>query len=233
MREFHEAAAAFDEIGHPASEASVRNNLGALLTRIGDWKGAEENLLEAARLFQRTDATVQLLHPLQNLAELYQAKGDLDAAWERWQQLLESARETGYWNAEVIALCGLGMVRLERGDLEGARAEMKRARKIIHDEAGWSECQEACQLFAARLAAAEGDVLGALSVLERAAEALVERDRYLWATVRLLAGETSSIQDASRAVAMTKEALSTFEELGAEPMRKRCADLLARLEEAQ
>ncbi len=229
-QEFQEAATAFDEIGHPASEASVRNNLGVLLSRIGDWAGAEENLREAARLFQLTDATVQLLHPLQNLAELRQAMGDLDAARDQWEKLLERARETGYWKAEIIALCGLGVVRLERGDLDGARQQMEAARKLMREEEGWSESQEACQLFAARLSAAEGDIERSLQLLESAAEALAERDRYLWAKVRLMEGEISSARDAKGALLPVRQALAAFEELGAEPMRERAADLLARLE---
>ncbi len=225
--EFDAAATIFDEVGDPVNEASVRNNFGALLTRMGEWGRAEENLHEAVRLAQRLDAAARLLHPLQNLAELYQAKGDRESAADHWQRMLEQGAETGYKNEEVIAHCGLGVVRLEEGDLSGARTELETARELMGEPEAWTESREAWELLAARLTAAEGDISGAVRALEAAEAAVSERDRFLWATYRLTHGEIVSLEDPAGAAPIIREALETFDQLGAEPMRRRAATLLA------
>ena len=226
VEEFSAAAAAFDEVGDPVNEASVRNNLGVLLTRIGDFERAEANLQEALRIARRMDATARLLHPLQNLAELHQAKGAWDAAKENWGRFLELAQEMGYWNDEISARCGLGLVHLQERDLEAVRAELEAARELLSDRDTWPESRDACQLLVARLAAAEGDDEGAIQALEAAEETLAQRDRYEWAESRLLHGEIVGRKDVERAASIIEEALETFRELGAEPMRQRAEALL-------
>lgn len=229
IQEFDAAAGAFESAGDPPNAASVRNNLGVLLARIGDWGRAETNLREAIRIAQRMDATARLLHPLENLARLHQLKGDREAAREHWRRLLEKARETGYWNAEIIARCGLGLLDLEEGDLPPARAELDETRRLQRDEDAWTESRQACQLLGARLAATEGDLDSAIELLEAGETALASRDRFHWATFRLAHGEILARKDPERAAPIVREALETFRNLGAEPMRQKAESLLAKM----
>ncbi|NIN70777.1 MAG: AAA family ATPase [Gemmatimonadetes bacterium] len=229
VENFDAAASIFDTVGEPGGEAMVRNNLGPLLTQMGDWAGAEENIREAIRLCLRTDATARLLHPLENMARLHQAKGDADAAQRGWQELLGRAQSMGYWDTEIVARCGLGVLHLEAGDLGGAAAELAAARQLMPEEEEWTDYREDLELLAARLAAAQGEEAKALEILEQAEAGLAESDRYEWATYRLYHGEILSHSDLAQARAIAQEALAVFEQLGAEPMRRRAVALLAQI----
>ncbi len=226
---FDGATAAFGKVGNPNMSASVRGNLGVLLTRRGEWERAEENLREAVRIRRRIDASARLISPLQSLAELHQAKRDTEAAEACWQELLQLARETGYWNAEVVALCGLGTIRLERGDVDGARAAETEARGRVEEPETWSDSREALQMLAARLAEHDGDVAEAVRLMDEAEPQLLMHDRFVWATFRLYRGQLVAREDAVRGAAIAREALSAFEALGAEPMGRRASDFLSSL----
>jgi tetratricopeptide (TPR) repeat protein len=229
VEHFDAAVELFDKVGEPSGEAMVRNNLAPLLTQMGDWGGAEENLRETIRLCLRTDATARLLHPLENMARLHQARGDAEAARAGWQELLERARSMGYWDTEIVGRCGLGVVHLEAGDLASAAAELAAARQLLPDEEEWPDYREDLELLAARLAAAEGDDARALEILGKTEAELAERDRYVWATYRLYHAEIASRCEPARAGPIAREALAVFERLGAEPMRQRAEALLAQV----
>jgi tetratricopeptide (TPR) repeat protein len=221
------AAQAFDDVGAPYHEAGVRNNLGVLLTRLGDWERAEENLREAIRLNVRLDATATLLHPLENLADLFQTTARWQAAREQWQVLLDHAKQAGYWNAEVIARCGIGVAALEQGDLDDARAQESVVRDILLQHEAWSEARAAYHFLAARLEAVAGEHDGALHFLRTAEEELASRDRYTWATFRLLRAQLMATRDGAQAADLAREALAVFEQIGSEPMRARALSLIA------
>jgi tetratricopeptide (TPR) repeat protein len=225
---FQEAAAAFEKVGDPFAAAAVRNNAGALLMRTGDWDRAEATLHQAIGIWERIDAAPRLLHPLQNLAELAHMRGDHDTALTRWHEVLERARSVGYWSAEVIAHCGIGMIRLERGDIDGARAAEGEALSTLPEQESWTESREAFQLLAARLAAAAGETSGAAELLHNAETALESRDRYVWATFRLARAEILADTDRDTALALAREAAETFERFGARPMLERARALAAR-----
>jgi len=227
-RAFGAAAELFDALADPMTEAAVRNNLGQLLLRMGRFHAAEENLIEAIRLARRMDATARLLHHLENMARVQQALGEPERAEEVWQELLDLSTRMGYWAPELVARCGLGFLFLDAGDSDRARAEHRAARSLLRDEA-WAECREDLDMLAARLAAYDGDVQGAIRILEGAESELVSRDPYLWATFRLLHAEFVCLDNATRAGQMVHECLETFSKLGAEPMIERANKLLARI----
>lgn len=226
VKSFEAAASLFDEVKDPRTESSARNNLAQLLIRTGEWEEADENLREAVRLDQRMGATASLLHPLENRARMYEGMGDRAQAQVQWRELLELAGETGYWDTEIVARCGLGSGHLESGDLESARAELRAARELVRDEA-WTEVREDLDLLAARIAAAEGDTAGVLKILESAERELASRDRYVWACYRLYQGELLSGEDDARALEILEEARDVFRRLGARPMIQRADELIA------
>lgn len=226
---FNASASAFDEVGDPINESLVRNNLGILLTRRGEWEEAEANLEEAWRIAQRIEAAAWVLPPLENFAELYEAKGDRETARKYWTDLLEKSRETGYWNAEVAAHCGLGLCKLDEDDVEGAKEKAELARNLLEREPGWTDRSDRYHLLAARLAARRGDKAGAVQHLERGERALAARDQYKYAVFRLTHAEVLGEGGGEEAISAAEDALRTFEALGAEPLRKSAEDLLARL----
>lgn len=228
VEEFQRAAEAFDRAGDPVNEASVRNNLGVLLTRTGDWDGAEENFAETVRLLRRMDATARLLHPLENMARLARDRGDREGARTRWEELLKLAQETGYWESEIVAHCALGLDLLETGDTAGAREQLESAQELAGRSDEWADSRLWCQTLDARLAMAQGDHRRALRTLGEAEAELVSRDRYQWARMLLLHAELLMQEDPQGAAAMLSEALETFESMGAEPMRQQALELLSR-----
>ncbi|NIW35199.1 MAG: AAA family ATPase [Gemmatimonadetes bacterium] len=227
VKEMESAATIFDEVGEPVNEAMVRNNIAPVLTQRGEWDRAEENLEESIRLCLRMDASARLLHPLENMARLSQARGDEEAARRGWTELLEKAQAIGYWDTEIVARCGLGTLDLEAGDLEAARDQLRVARELMPENGdSWPDYRQDLELFAARVAAAEGRREEALAILEEGEAELAEGDRYLWATYRLFHGELTREADPAAARPILEEALGVFERLGAEPMRRAAADLL-------
>jgi tetratricopeptide (TPR) repeat protein len=224
---FAAAAAAFDAVGDPVNEASVRNNYGVLLTRIGDYDAAEENLTEAIRLIRRLDAAGRLQHPLENMAELAEARGDLADAAERWRALLERGRELGYWTVQVIAQCGVGRTLLARGDLEGARSARDAARVLLPDGDDWSEARCAWHHLAGLVAMNEGNAEEAQQLLLSAEEGLAPRDAYDSARFRLMRAEVVAASDLEAAVALAEAAAAIFRKMGARPMQERAEALLA------
>lgn len=229
IESFSAAATAFDKIKEPVKEASVRNNLGVLLTRAGDWERAETNLAEAVRLARRMDASARLLHPLENVGELASARGDREGAREAWEELLRVSQETGYWESEVVAQCGLGMLELEAGDADAAQKRLDRSCELIGEPEEWTECQGSCQLLAARLAVARGESEDAIRILEESEEQLAPRDRYVWTTFRLEHGQVLASSDPAGAAEVIQDALKAADQLGAAPLRARAETLLSEL----
>lgn len=221
------AAEAFDEVGAPFHEAGVRNNLGVLLTRMGDWEAAESNLREALRLNQRLDATAGVLLPLENLAELHQTSGRWTEAKEEWSVLLDHALRAGYWTAEVIARCGIGVAALELGDVETARAQEAAAGDILVHHEAWSDAKAAFHLLSGKLAAAAGELDGALHFLRTAEAELDSRDRYSWAMFRLLRAEITRVRSRQEAELLARDALEAFAEIGSDHMRERALSFIA------
>jgi tetratricopeptide (TPR) repeat protein len=223
---FDAAARAFDAVGDPVNEANVRNNYGVVLTRTGEFDAADENFRESIRLLRRLDAIARLMHPLENAAELAEARADWASAAERWRELLACARETGYWTSEAIARSGLGRALLELGDVEGARAQSAAAHALLPEDDEATEARVACTHLAALLARREGDPARALALLEAAEAGLTDRDRYDWARLRLLRAECLVAADPATARRLAEEARATFEAMGAVPMVARADTFL-------
>lgn len=224
---FEDARASFQKVGEPLATALVLNNLGVVMIRTGQLERAQELLFEAMDIWERLDTRAEFLAPLQNLAELAQLQSRADVAEERWRNLREEAFQMGSVDAAVIGECGLGRVRLERGDLTGAREHLKAAKDRLDERATWSDATEAIHLLEAAVLAASGDRPGALDLLARAEAQLRTRDRYLWAQIllerALLFRQEGEHDDAEREAVM---ALEVFNELGAELLAGRANDVL-------
>jgi predicted ATPase len=229
---FRAAAKAFDLVKAPYQEASVRNNLGVVLLRLGEWDAAEETLREAIRLNVRMHAIGELLHPLENLADLFQTAGRWREASEQWGVLLDHALHAGYWNAEVIARCGMGVAAVEQGDTESARAQHAAASAKLAEHEEWSEARAAHSFLSAKLAAAAGDHEAAVELLRSAENELEQHDRYVWATFRLLRAEIMAGRNDMQAEALAREVLTLFEQAGNEHMRQRVLHILSTTPEA-
>jgi tetratricopeptide (TPR) repeat protein len=220
----------FDELVDPARSAAARSNLGYLLRVLGEYERAETLLLESVRIAERLEAPVRMLPPVQNLAELHEARGEWAAAERAWRQLLELSIRTGYAGEQVIAHCGIGTARLRQHDLEGARQAERDARALLGgDPESLSESGEALLLFSARLAAASGELEGALGLLDRLQNEVDGRDPYLGGVCRLEKALLMRNAHPDRAAELAESARARFAELGAKPAERNAVALLENL----
>jgi tetratricopeptide (TPR) repeat protein len=230
-REFDDMRRVFDEIVDPARGIVTRTNLGALLRILGEYERAEVALAEAIRLAQRLDVPVRLLSAVQNFAELHEDRGEWNEAEQRWLELLRHARETGYRGEQIIAHCGIGTARLRLGDLAGGQSAERAARALVENGADpdLGESGEALRLFSARLAAAAGEVTGAVEMLEHLYVNARDGDRFQAATYRF--EQAIFLRDAAppRALAFAEEALSAFTALGLVSRAQAVAGLITQL----
>ncbi len=173
-----------------------------------------------------------LMNPLENMARLEYVRRDWTGSRAHWQALLEHAQATGYSDAQVVAICGIGLTHIEEGGIDVARAQEMRAQEILIDQKVWSDGRTEYNILAARIAAALGEKAGALHFLETAEEALASRDRFLWASICLLKGEIIGQSDPRRGAEIICEARAAFEAFGAEEMVRRATASLTSLEES-
>src|SRR5690606_17709329 len=131
---------------------------------------------------------------------------------------LDGALESGYKGEQVIAHCGIGTARLKLGNMSGATASERAARALVRAAPdSLTESTEALQLFSARLAAAAGEVEGALQILARLEDAVGGRDRYLAAVYRLERADIMHAHQHAHWMPLAASAAADFRFLGATP----------------
>jgi tetratricopeptide (TPR) repeat protein len=216
------AVEAFDEIVDPNKSSGTRSNLARVLKIQGDYDRAEQVLLEALQIGERLSSPAVMLTPLYNLAELQQEQAEWEAAEGWWRELLAKSRESGYSGEQMVAYCGIGMVRLALGDVEGAREAERQAQALIPPgQTAAGESGQALQRLTARLAAASGEWEGAILMLERLIDEGEGEEPYVLALYQLEAAELLHEVEPERARALAAEAAETFRELGTEPLLHR------------
>lgn len=72
---WQEALQLNSQIQEPMELASIYNNLGMVYTQLQEWKTAEEMLLKAVMAFHRFGALFSWANSLDNLADLYEVRG--------------------------------------------------------------------------------------------------------------------------------------------------------------
>jgi tetratricopeptide (TPR) repeat protein len=184
VSEFRGALETAERISAPRSIAMACNNLGCMLLRLGRYSEAEESLQRAYTIHSRRDRAT-LVQSLFNLAVTAHGAKNLPLAVERFQEMVECAREFEYWNREAVAQGGLGLCLLDAERVEEAREAAFRAISAIADREEWFEDKEFVEILLARLAAMDGDHDAASQRLERVGQILTNFDVYAWAHVQI------------------------------------------------
>jgi tetratricopeptide (TPR) repeat protein len=184
IEEFQGALEIAERVGIPRAVGMAYNNLGCLLLRIGRYVEAEETLHRAYVIHSRRDRSM-LVQSLLNLAQTARRAGNLPLAIERFQQMIECAREFEYWSSEAVAHAGLGLCLLEAGRIEEAREAAGGTLSSIADRDEWFEDREFAEIFLARLARMDGHHGDALQRLQKAGEIVANFDVYAWAHVEV------------------------------------------------
>jgi predicted ATPase len=218
---FEGAVTVFDDIVHPSRAIAARNMLALTRHRRGELDEAIDLLLHTLQLSGRLDAPLVALTTLQILAETYETLGRMEDAAARWEELRSSAAEVGMPTAEIVGLCGLGTVAINRGDIDAALEAERAARALMGDGQDWDERREAFDLLAARIAAATGEPTGAGGILEAAEGELEDRDPFMWATYRFERALILREVDPSTSAQLADDARSKFEAFGAKAMLRK------------
>jgi tetratricopeptide (TPR) repeat protein len=184
LSEFEGVLSMAERLGEPRRIGVACNNIGTVLLRLGRYDEAEEMLQRARQIQERRDRT-SLGGSVLNLAERARRSGEFALAIERFQQLLEYAREFEYWTEEAVAHAGLGLSLLESDRVDEARQAAWAAISAVADRDEWFQDREFIEILLARLDVIDGHVDHAAQRLGKAAGVLSTYDVYAWASVEL------------------------------------------------
>ena len=121
----------YRELGDQRGVGIGQTLLGQTQLRLGEQESAVRNIEEALALFRLIGADGNELWALNHYAAAIAAGGDLDRALALHQDALRTARELDEPDEEALALEGIGVIRLQTGDTEGAVADLKQAQAIF------------------------------------------------------------------------------------------------------
>jgi len=231
-----------DKYGCPFLHAECRTLYGGLLVAAGDWAAAERELTTAVRMTRGIYPGVHTL-ALARLADLRLRQGRLEEAdallvglGDDPATLLVAAEVrlasgepqmataiavrgldlVGKRHVEAAALLDLVVVaRVGLGDIDGAAGAVDRLREVASQQ-GADLIGARAALAGGRLSAARGDVSGALAQLEEALRCF-SRLELPFETARVHLELARCLVDGNGPVAIVeaRNALSTFERLGA------------------
>jgi LuxR family transcriptional regulator, maltose regulon positive regulatory protein len=173
----HHAGRAWDLLpeGDHLWRGAAAGLLGLAYWTSGDLEAAYRAFADAWAVLRMTGDATQEASGAFVLADIRRAQGRLREAARLYEQALERLASHGRALPAPAAdlLVGMGELRIEHGDLEGAARYLERSRKLS-EHRGISEHRHRWHVAMARLAEARGDLDRALDLLDEA-ERLYER----------------------------------------------------------
>lgn len=152
-------------LGTKDSIPILETELGVANRRLGKLEIAESYYTRALNSWKHSGNSGWKAHVLNNLAILHQMTGKLDEAFDRLDQALQIAEQTGYSRIQTLVLISLGDLLTEVKDFESARMYYERALTIA-THLGHSAYILYASLGEARLICLSGDPKQALHDLE-------------------------------------------------------------------
>lgn len=111
--------------------ARAHNNLGVVLSQLGETDGARQHLAAALELHRATDNPSSLANGLMSLGDLEQAAGQHAVAQALFSSSLDLFASLGDDWAGAYAQDGLGRCALDTGDLAAARHHFEAALSVL------------------------------------------------------------------------------------------------------
>jgi tetratricopeptide (TPR) repeat protein len=195
----------------PRLEASLRNTLGTMLQKMGDYEGARKALERALELRRSGEDALRLASTINNLGVLNLSTDDFAQAADYFDQALSLYEEEVGATHPLIAkpLGNLGAALLQLKRAADAQVHLERALTIAERELGEEHPSVARLLVNLGLCHLEqNDAAGALARFERA---LKVGERALGENHPLLATVRVNIANAQRELGGLDEALATGE----------------------
>lgn len=118
----------FIQLDNLSGAAMIIDNLGGLELNSGNLDLALELRQQAVRLIQPLNNHARELSTRSNLADTHYLRGELQPAWDIFQDILPSVRHLGVANPLlVVILRDMGVILLDRGDRESAHVYIQEA----------------------------------------------------------------------------------------------------------
>ena len=137
---------AFMASGYKYRQAVIMSNLGVIVLALGELGAARRYLLEGLELSRNVGDKENMACSYAALGDLYRRAGDLEMAESEYRRAVSVSAGIGPSAVSSEAILGLALVRLEQGDLDGAR---RIATDAVEDaRAGSSRMAEARALVA-------------------------------------------------------------------------------------
>jgi diguanylate cyclase (GGDEF)-like protein len=227
---YQRSCAAHDKDG----EASTRNALGVVYTKIGDPAAAMEQYRASLELRRLTGDKAGQAMTLHNIGIEHREMGDLPAAHGFYEQALALDRETENQTGEGRTLLSLGTVQYLLGDLQGAAQLFREAHTLSQKtEDRVNEAQALINL--GEVEAAQGDIPEAIRLHRRCLDISSELGNVeIEATAQAALGRTLRlINDLSTAQVALERSLALSEEIGARRLQSEALQEISYTYEAQ
>jgi ATP/maltotriose-dependent transcriptional regulator MalT len=154
-----------DHLGRGAAAAL----LGLAHWRLGDLSIAEQRYADSVASFEQAEHFADVLGCRRALADIQSARGRAGAAMRTLESGLELARRHGPLRGTADMHVGLSELLLERNDLAAARAHVQ-ASAELDDQLSLPQNAYRWRVALAHLLRIDGDFVGALDLLDEAAE---------------------------------------------------------------
>ena len=158
----------FERIGEPRSTATVKNNLGLLWLRTGEFQNALGNLVGALPVMRSMGRQSEGL-ALNNIALAYRMLGDYNKAEDYLRQAVRLLAPPASPTDRGKALMNLGRLRAIEGDWTGASPLLTQAEALLRDSPD-ATARGDIENNLGQLGYLQGDLQGSLEHLARAKE---------------------------------------------------------------
>jgi tetratricopeptide (TPR) repeat protein/GGDEF domain-containing protein len=141
-------------------------NLGVLAGRIGNYETASHAFSEALRLTSMVQNSEEQLYAAYNLAHLERENDRPREAADTYELVVDLAERIGQVPVQAGAFAGLGLCRVQIGDLAGAREALRRGVLLSERLGDWFQGRELIEALKLHLLIKDGDLENAVSLLE-------------------------------------------------------------------
>jgi tetratricopeptide (TPR) repeat protein len=124
---FQRSRVMFERLEDLQGIADIRLNLAVAYGRMGRWDECLAELQAAGPIFERIGdlRSIGVVH--NNIGELHRLRGDFEAASAAYQKSISISTQVGYASGVANALTGLGMARVDMGQIEQGRKDLLEA----------------------------------------------------------------------------------------------------------
>ena len=226
-RQYYETAISLARVaGMPDLWGMAAMNLGLTYQRSGDYERAREFHGEALALAAAVRNSEFQLYALYNMAHVEWENHAWDSAAELYETTASLAERIGVDDVEIGATAGVGLCRVEAGDLAAAREAFDWVRDRVRRRTDWFQGREFVEALAVAMLTDEGSIDEAIVRLETVLPEATELYTAAW--LAAVCGRTLLAHAPDRVRSLAERYASQVEEFGYTDISKQLNNLLGR-----